>query len=88
MFGNIDISKEALSTIVEDLDKESETRELLPDEFSTRQHAMMRIWGLNRMEEISWKQKSRVGWLKECDKNSRFFHQMATVRRGEFFGKD
>ncbi|XP_077237157.1 uncharacterized protein LOC143878808 [Tasmannia lanceolata] len=32
-------------------------------------------------EEISWRQKLRVKWLKEMDKNTAYFHAMASARR-------
>lgn len=47
---------------------------------SEREVLHMKVNGWIRMEEISWRQKSRVSWLKEWDQNTKFFHNMVNLR--------
>ncbi|RVW80650.1 hypothetical protein CK203_044356 [Vitis vinifera] len=43
--------------------------------------------GCQSVEEVQWRQKSRVKWIKEGDCNSKFFHRVATGRRSRKFIK-
>uniref|UniRef100_A0A2N9FZM9 Reverse transcriptase domain-containing protein n=1 Tax=Fagus sylvatica TaxID=28930 RepID=A0A2N9FZM9_FAGSY len=80
-FEHIFVQKQQLMAALREIDAVTDTRPLDVEEKGRRELTAIELDKVILMEEISWRQKSRALWLKEGDKNSRFFHRVANSHR-------
>ena len=80
-FGNVTFKKQQLWNKLNDLDVREETHPLTAEEKLEQVNLHTDIEKLTLLNEISWRQKSRVLHLREGDANTRFFHRMANSNR-------
>jgi hypothetical protein len=80
-FGDVRERNKASCEELKALDRMEEGRQLIEEEKARRGQISRELETSLLQEEISWRQKLRIWWLKEGDKCSKFFHQVANANR-------
>lgn len=80
-FGNVSHSVKLAENELHNLDLMAESRELSEIEAGRRCELRKLVWSLYKKQEWIWLQKSRLDWSMKGDKNTRFFHIVASSRQ-------
>jgi hypothetical protein len=80
-FGDVRERNKASEEELKSLDNIEEGRQLIEEEKVRRSRITSELEATFLQEEISWRQKSRIRWLKKGDKCTKFFHQVANANR-------
>ena len=81
VFRHVGKRKKAILEEIRELDSFQGDRGLDEEEKRKKMLLSMELEKILLGEEISWRQKSRALWLKEGDKNTKFFHRVANSNR-------
>jgi hypothetical protein len=85
VFGNVERKRKILLEELRVLDAFEEESALGVEEKMKKVEVVSELERSTLMEEVSWRQKSRVLWLREGDNCTKFFHIMVNSNRRNNF---
>ena len=81
VFGNIELKIQDYKKELDKLDMKAQEMELQESDWCRRNALQSQLWLWMTRKERYWRQMSRCKLIKEGDKNTRYFHTLATIRR-------
>jgi hypothetical protein len=81
VFGDVNLRKNTLLTSIQHLDELEEDGHLTLEDKLARDQLKSDFEHVLLLDEITWRQKSRATWLREGDRNTRYFHRTANFNR-------